>query len=56
MAPRAVLTSQEPGGVRKRYIGGAVGLTGLHLGDQLLVEQASGLLVERAVDGDNITL
>jgi len=28
----------------------------LHLGDQLLVEQASCLFVERAVDGDNIAL
>lgn len=31
-------------------------LTLLHLGDQLLVEQASGLLVQRAVDGNHITL
>ena len=31
-------------------------LTRLHLGDQLLVEETPGLLVERAVDGDNITL
>ena len=31
-------------------------LTLLHLGDQLLVEKTSGLLVERAVDGNNITL
>ena len=30
--------------------------TWLHLGEELLVEQALGLLVERAVDGDNITL
>lgn len=29
---------------------------GLHLADQLLVEHAVGLLVERAVDGDNVTL
>lgn len=28
----------------------------LHLGDQLLVEETASLLVERAVDGDNITL
>lgn len=28
----------------------------LHLGDELLVEQTAGLLVQRAVDGDNITL
>lgn len=28
----------------------------LHLADQLLVEQTTGLLVQRAVDGDNITL
>jgi hypothetical protein len=33
-----------------------MGLTLLHLGDQLLVEQASGLLVQRAVDGNHITL
>lgn len=31
-------------------------LTLLHLADQLLVEQTTGLLVERAVDGDEITL
>ena len=31
-------------------------LTLLHLADQILVEHATGLLVERAVDGDNITL
>jgi hypothetical protein len=31
-------------------------LTRLHLGDQLLVEETPGLLVERAVDGNNITL
>jgi hypothetical protein len=30
--------------------------TRLHLGDQVLVEQTAGLLVERAVDGDDITL
>jgi hypothetical protein len=30
--------------------------TRLHLGDQLLVEETPGLLVERAVDGNNITL
>jgi hypothetical protein len=30
--------------------------TGLHLGDQLLVEQTAGLLVQGAVDGDNVTL
>jgi len=30
-------------------------LTILHLGDQLLVEHASSLLVQRAVDGDNVT-
>jgi hypothetical protein len=29
---------------------------GLHLGNQILVEQTLGLLVERAVDGDNVTL
>ena len=28
----------------------------LHLGDQLLVEQTAGLVVERSVDGNNITL
>ena len=28
----------------------------LHLGDELLVEQTAGLLVKRAVDGDNIAL
>lgn len=31
-------------------------LTLLHLADELLVEQTLSLLVERAVDGDNITL
>lgn len=29
---------------------------GLHLGNELLVEQTTGLLVQGAVDGDNITL
>lgn len=28
----------------------------LHLGDELLVEETLGLLMERAVDGDNVTL
>lgn len=28
----------------------------LHLGDEVLVEETLGLLVERAVDGDNVTL
>jgi len=31
-------------------------LTRLHLADELLVEETLGLLVERAVDGDNVTL
>jgi hypothetical protein len=31
-------------------------LTLLHLGDELLVEETTGLLVKWAVDGDNITL
>lgn len=31
-------------------------LTLLHLGDEVLVEETKGLLVERAVDGDNIAL
>ena len=31
-------------------------LTLLHLGDEFLVEQATSLLVQGAVDGDNITL
>ena len=30
--------------------------TGLHLGDQVLVEQTAGLLVQGAVDSDNVTL
>jgi len=30
--------------------------TGLHLGDKLLVEETLSLLVERAVDSDNVTL
>lgn len=30
--------------------------TGLHLGDQVLVEQTTGLLVQGAVNGDDITL
>jgi hypothetical protein len=30
--------------------------TGLHLGDEVLVEETAGLLVERAVNGDNVTL
>ena len=32
------------------------GHTGLHLRDQLLVEQTTGLLVKWAVDSNNITL
>lgn len=32
------------------------GLTRLHLGDQVLVEQTAGLLVQRAVDGDDVAL
>lgn len=35
-------------------IGGVHAL--LHLGDQLFIEHASGLLVQRAVDGDDIAL
>lgn len=31
-------------------------LTLLHLGEEVLVEQPTGLLVQGAVDGDNITL
>lgn len=31
-------------------------LTLLHLGNELLVEQAAGLLVQRAVDGDDVAL
>jgi hypothetical protein len=31
-------------------------LTLLHLGDEILVEQTAGLLVQRAVDGDHVTL
>ena len=30
--------------------------TGLHLGDELLVEETAGLLVQGAVNGDNVTL
>ena len=30
--------------------------TWLHLGDQLLVEETTGLLVKWAVDGNNITV
>jgi hypothetical protein len=30
--------------------------TGLHLGDEVLVEETAGLLVQGAVDGDNVTL
>lgn len=30
--------------------------TRLHLADEVLVEETAGLLVERAVDGDNVTL
>lgn len=33
-----------------------MGLTLLHLGDEVLVEQAAGLLVQRAVDGDDVAL
>lgn len=32
------------------------GLTLLHLADELLVEETLGLLVQRAVDGDNVAL
>jgi hypothetical protein len=56
MAPRAVLTSQEPVGISIRNKPGGTGRTGLHLGDQFLVEKTSGLLVQGAVDGHNITL
>lgn len=57
MAPRAVLTSQEPAIVSNRSITPSRDrLTLLHLGDQLLVEHATGLLVQWAVDGDDIAL
>ena len=59
MAPRAVLTSHEP----VRCVSKSVGIwsrlakrTRLHLADEVLVEETAGLLVERAVDGDNVTL
>ena len=56
MAPRAVLTSHEPEDVSFENGSESIGHTWLHLGDQLLVEEASGLLVQWAVDGNNITL
>jgi len=62
MAPRAVLTSHEPRVVLARSYCGHAGddekrkHTLLHLGEELLVEETLGLLVERAVDGDNVAL
>jgi hypothetical protein len=56
MAPRAVLTSHEPEDVSFENISESIGNTWLHLGDQLLVEETSSLLVEWAVNGNNITL
>ena len=41
---------------RSGWCGRGQVLTRLHLVDQLLVEETLGLLVERAVDGDNVTL
>lgn len=35
---------------------GEKGRTWLHLGDELFVEQTASLLVQRAVDGNNIAL
>jgi hypothetical protein len=35
---------------------GGIECTGLHLGDELFVEEAAGLFVERTIDGHNITL
>lgn len=57
MAPRAVLISHAPGSCQ--YTDGIVvdcERTLLHLGDQLLVEETLGLLVQWAVDGDHVTL
>jgi hypothetical protein len=64
MAPRAVLTSQEPTNDQRHQFlvsqlqkhSPLVGLTRLHLGNQVLVEQTAGLLVQGAVDGDDIAL
>lgn len=59
MAPRAVLTSQEPAqrmSVPRSPKSEYVALTLLHLVDHLLVKKTPGLLVKWAIDGDNITL
>ena len=44
------------GGDEERGEGRKQRLTLLHLGDELLVEQTTGLLVEGAVDGDDVAL
>lgn len=59
-----MLTSQEPGWENVSRWSSQSGRGGgeeqkhtlLHLADQLLVEQTAGLLVQRAVDGDNVAL
>jgi len=59
MAPRAVLTSQDPGLAVRRRDGGwgwKEGHTRLHLRNQLLVEQTASLLMQRAVNSNDITL
>lgn len=59
MAPRAVLTSQEPRWEVSIWSGRSwegSEHTRLHLADEILVEETASLLVERAVDGDNVTL
>ncbi|KAH9832718.1 DNA polymerase III subunit alpha [Teratosphaeria destructans] len=59
MAPRAVLTSHEPckfGQSQAFSTGPSRPLTGLHLINHVLIEQTTGLLVERGVDCDNVTL
>ena len=59
MAPRAVLTSQEPSsGVSAGWLRdwGGGEPTGLHLGNEVLVKEAARLLVQRAVDGDDVAL
>lgn len=42
--------------MRMLHVGGYGVLTLLHLGDEVLVEETTGLLVQGAVDGDNVTL
>ena len=54
-----MLTSHDPGGCQLAVwegTGDDLGRTLLHLGNQLLVEQSARLLMQRAVDGDDVAL